>query len=118
MVTVFSRVFVHVLLASMVGTATLLVVEWLLPGAVTTTIPLYAVAAGGAIALFVGAPYIREAPRWKRIVGQGIASIPLVLFAAAFALNEGRSATYVSVSLTLLLLGLMMLNALVETDES
>lgn len=117
MSSLLSRVVVHVFLASVTALTALLVVEWLLPGSVTTSMPLYPVAAGGVVLLLMSAPFVREAPFWKQVVGTLLWCVPLMALVGAFAINEGRGAFFLSAGLTLALVGVMIVGVTLNTDE-
>ena len=84
----FSRICSHALLATAVVVAGWLVVEWLLPGAITTAIPLYETVIMVAVGVLRLAPYLWRGSVRFRWVGRMAALIPAVMLASAFALNE------------------------------
>lgn len=81
----------HAMLAAVVVVAGWLVVEWLLPGAITTMVPLYETVIMVAVGMILLAPYLWRGSVRFQWVGRMVALIPAVVLASAFALNERTS---------------------------
>lgn len=105
-------------LAATVALSILLALEWLLPGAVTTIVPLYLITAGVLTALVGIAPQLREAPLWKRFVGTTIPLVPALVLGGAFAFKERAGSVVVVCGMMVLLVGVLLLTVGFDTDES
>lgn len=81
----------HALLATVVVVAGWLVVEWLLPGAITTAIPLYETVILLVVGVLLLAPYLWRGSVRFRWIGRLVALLPAVGLASAFVLNERSS---------------------------
>lgn len=113
-----SRILTHTFLAAMLGVSVLLILEWVIPGAVTTIIPLYLVSAGALVAPLLFAFEVREAPLWKRFVGVVVPLIPVLVLGGAFAWNERTGLTIVAAGMTVLLASVLLLAVGFDTDGS
>lgn len=109
-----SRVFTHALLAGAFGAGTFLFLEWLIPGSVTTAIPLYPLIGLLIVVLFIGARCIPQTSKWKSFMGALIVIMPVLILASAFALNEGSN-TILLFSGLAWLLALVLLGATLIT---
>ncbi len=105
-----SRVLTHTCLAAVVALAVLLVLEWLLPGAVTTSIPIYPLTGCVAAGCLIGAPWMEPSVRWRRLVGFSCALLPTLVLMGTFIVNERTRFVGVSGVFVLLLVGALMVS--------
>ena len=84
-----------------------LAVEWLLPGAITTVLPLYAATAILALSILVLAPYLWMGSVRTRWMGRMLALVPAAVLAGAFALNEKTSFVFVGAACVVALVAIL-----------
>lgn len=105
-----SLILTHTCLAAVVALAILLALEWLLPGAVTTSIPLYPLAGFVVAGCVISAPWMRPSVRWRRLVGLSCALLPVLVLMGAFVMNEQTRFVGVGGVFVLLLAAALMLS--------
>jgi peptidoglycan/LPS O-acetylase OafA/YrhL len=111
MSAIFSRFLTHALLAVVVVVSGWLVMEWLLPGAITTTVPLYAVTAIALGGVLLAAPVLWRGSERVRWIGRVVALVPALALAWAFALNERSVFVLVGAGMATLLGGVVILSS-------
>lgn len=103
------RLLSHALLAAVVVVSGWLVIEWLLPGAITTTVPLYAITALVIGCVLLVAPVLWQGSERLRWMGRALATMPALALAWAFALNERSVFVLVGAGMVTLLTAVVIL---------
>ena len=114
----FARIITHLCLAAWLGAVVLLLLEWVVPGVVSTHVPLFPIAGGVIGATFILAPWLHCAPRWQRILAFVLLALGACGGLGAFGLNVGSTHAWLAVGLMTGVIGLGVLAYFLETSNS
>ena len=108
----------HAFLALVCAAAGLLACEWLLPGSVSSRLPVFALAGAAMAAVLAGAACLRPARRWAAFLGFLLLVVPVFLLGIAFLKRAPSPLVGTGVALLGLLAGLAIVAGLLPDEPA